>query len=209
MNVFARVHADWVGAEVVPDVDGATHAVLTPAALADHVPGLPAGLTVVVAGDALAPSAGSRARAAGLVVHHYYGAAELSFVAWGRDSSSLRPFPGVAVEIRDGEVWARSPYLAAGFDAGSPGPLRRDAAGWATVGDRGSMEDGVLVLHGRPDAITTGGATVWIAEVETVLRAHARGDVVVLGVPHTRLGRGRRGSADRPRRPREAGGGCS
>ncbi len=180
MNVFARVQAAWAGASVVGDVAEATHAVLTPSALDALLDrAFPPGLAVVVAGAPLGRARADRAEAAGLVVHHYYGAAELSFVAWGRDAASLRPFPGVEVELRDGEVWVRSPYVAEGH---------ADADGWATVGDRGAWEDGVLVLHGRPDAVTTGGATVLVAEVEAVLRAHARGEVVVLGVPHPTLG---------------------
>jgi long-chain acyl-CoA synthetase len=188
MNVFARVHAGWVGATLVGSPSAASHVVVTPSALADLLPTAHAGLVAVVAGDTLSPASTSRAREAGVEVHHYYGAAELSFVAWGRDAASLRPFPGVDVEVRDGEVWVRSPYLCLGYDEATPGPLRRDPAGWATVGDRGELVDGVLDLHGRPDAVTTGGATVCAAEVEAVLRRHARGDVVVVGVPHDRLG---------------------
>ncbi|MGA9747751.1 MAG: o-succinylbenzoate--CoA ligase [Nocardioides sp.] len=179
MNVFARVHAAWAGAEVVSAAEGASHAVLTPASLADLLPSVRPGLTVVVAGDALAPATAERAVAAGLEVHHYYGAAELSFVAWGHDAATLHPFPGVEVDVRDGEVFVRSPYLAEGC---------ADPDGWATVGDRGAWDGSRLVLRGRPDAVTTGGATVRIGEVEAVLRAHAHGEVVVLGVPHPTLG---------------------
>jgi acyl-CoA synthetase (AMP-forming)/AMP-acid ligase II len=85
-------------------------------------------------------------------------------------------------------VWVRSPYLCLGYD-GAAGPLRRDADGWATVGDRGRLEpDGRLVVHGRPDAVTTAGATVRLSEVEAVLRPSARGEVTVLGIPHPALG---------------------
>ncbi len=168
---------------------GATHAVLSPGGLTTLLEdGAPTGLAVVVAGDGLSPRLASRAARAGLVVHHYYGAAELSFVAWGSHRDDLRPFPGAAVSVRDGEVWVRSPYLCLGYD-GADGPLRRDGDGWATVGDRGTLEpDGRLVVHGRPDAVTTGGATVRLSEVEAVLRTVARGEVAVLGVPHPDLG---------------------
>lgn len=188
MAVFARVHAAWVGATVVATVREATHAVLTPAALGDLLPVAPSGLVAIVAGDALAPAAAVRARAAGLTVHHYYGAAELSFVAWGEDSGSLRPFPGVELAVRDGEVWVRSPYLCTRYSAQTDGPLRRTADGWATVGDRGALVDGRLTIHGRPDAVNTGGATIQVSEVEAVLRSHATGEVVVVGAAHERLG---------------------
>jgi acyl-CoA synthetase (AMP-forming)/AMP-acid ligase II len=120
-------------------------------------------------------------------VHHYYGAAELSFVAWGTHAEDLRPFPGVDVDVRDGEIWVRSPYLFSRYD-GPPGALRRDADGFATVGDRGSFDAGLLVVRGRPEGVTTGGTTVLVADVEAALRPHARGDLVVVGVPHAELG---------------------
>ena len=187
MNLFAAVHAAAVGAALVDRPEDATHAHLTPAALARHLSPALSGVDVVVAGDRLSPALHERAVTAGARVHHYYGAAELSFVAWGGHAEDLRPFPGVEVAIRDGVVWARSPYLCTGYD-GPPGPLRRDAEGFATVGDRAALEDGRLVVHGRDDAVTTGGATVATADVELVLRAAATGEVVVVGLPHPELG---------------------
>jgi acyl-CoA synthetase (AMP-forming)/AMP-acid ligase II len=44
------------------------------------------------------------------------------------------------------------------------------------------------VIDGRPEAVTTGGTTVQVADVEAELRGAARGEVVVLAVPHARLG---------------------
>ncbi len=85
------------------------------------------------------------------------------------------------MEVRDGEVWARSPYLCTGY-GGPPGPLRRAGDGWATVGDRGRLEDGRLQVAGRADAVTVAGRTVEPAVVEALLRPAARGDVVVVGV---------------------------
>ena len=109
MNLFAAVHARVVGAEVVDDAALATHACLTPAQLDRRAAELPESATVVVAGAVLTP--GRRA----LRTVHYYGAAELSFVAAGTDGNDLRPFPGVEIEIREGEIWARSPYLCEGY----------------------------------------------------------------------------------------------
>ena len=59
-----------------------------------------------------------------------------------------------------------------------------------------------LVVTGRgDDAVTTGGATVLVADVEDALRPVVAGGLAVLGVPHDTLGHvGRRG-ADRSRRP--------
>jgi acyl-CoA synthetase (AMP-forming)/AMP-acid ligase II len=195
MNLFAAVHAAWLGAVLVDDAGAATHAQLTPTALARCLDdGVPlGGMTLTVAGDRLSPVLHDRAVAAGAVVHHYYGAAELSFVAWGGHAEALHPFPGVQVAVRAREIWVRTPYLCTAYD-GPPGPLRTDADGWATVGDRGTLAgdgpDGPrLVVSGRPDAVTVGGATVVVAEVEARLRDGAvQGEVCVVGVPDTRLG---------------------
>ncbi|SDO55785.1 AMP-binding enzyme [Klenkia soli] len=192
MNLFAAVHARWAGALLVDGPDAATHAVLTPAALSAALDdGVPlAGRQLVVAGDRLGRVLADRAIAAGARVGHYYGAAELSFLAWGTAEDDLRAFPGVELSVRDGVVWARSPYLSAGYAPGQDGPFRTAPDGWATVGDRGTLtEDGVLLVAGRgADAVTTAGATVLVAEVEQALRRAGGGDVVVVGVPHPRLG---------------------
>ncbi|HEY5787001.1 MAG TPA: o-succinylbenzoate--CoA ligase [Microlunatus sp.] len=191
MNAYAICLVDHVGASLVEGPTDATHVFCTPSSLLallddDHGP-----LVVVVAGDRLPPRRASRAAGAGHSVHHYYGAAQLSFVGWGRDADSLRPFPEVDVEVRDGALWVSSPWLCL-REEGDPPVLRtetRDGQLWMSVGDRGSVSaDGRLVVAGRPDAVTTGGATVVLADVEATLRPYARGDVVVVGRPHQRLG---------------------
>lgn len=190
MNLFAAVHARYTGATVVDAPDGATHAHLTPAQLrlALQQPADLAGVHVVVAGDRLPRDVAGRARATGARVSHYYGAAELSFVAWGTDEADLRPFPGVEVQVRDGVLWVRSPYLCQGYDR-DDGPFTLDADGFATVGDRGSLDGGVLTVAGRgAEVVLTGGATVLVADVELGLRRAGVPDVVVVGVPHRRLG---------------------
>lgn len=189
MNLFAAVHARVVGAVLVPGPGDATHLQLTPSALSrllDEGPGL-AGRTVVAAGDRLEPALRARAEQAGLRVAHYYGAAELSFVAWGEDALHLRPFPGVEVDVRDGAIWARSPFLAERTE-GEPGPFRCGPDGFASVGDRGAWREGQLLVSGRDDAVVTGGATVLLADVEAVLRPGLVGQVAVLGLPHPVLG---------------------
>jgi acyl-CoA synthetase (AMP-forming)/AMP-acid ligase II len=187
MNLFAAVHATVVGATVVADPDAATHACLTPALLDRRGADLRDGSTVVVAGAALPRRLHRTVERLRLV--HYYGAAELSFVAAGPHAEDLRPFPGVDVKARNDELWVRSPYLADGYTPDSPaGPLRRTDDGWATVGDRGRLEDGRVVVAGRPDAVTTAGATVVLAEVEAALAPHARGPFAVVGLPHATLG---------------------
>jgi acyl-CoA synthetase (AMP-forming)/AMP-acid ligase II len=190
MNLFAAVHARASGAVLVGSAAEATHTHLTPAALAAA---LDDGVrledrTVVVAGDRLGPALRDRAASVGARVHHYYGAAELSFVAWGAHADDLRPFPEADVTVRDGEIWVRSPFLCSGYD-GPPGPLRRADDGYATVGDLGSLVEGRLRVSGRPDTVTVGGSTVEVGLVEAVLGAAARGEVCVVGMPHETLGR--------------------
>ncbi len=158
-----------------------------------------AGRTAVVAGAALPPSTAARARDRGLRLVAYYGAAELSFVAAGEpgadSEAGLPPFPQVEVDVRDGEVWARSGLLCAGYLPlpgvdGSDGPLRL-VDGWATVGDRGVWtSDGRLRVLGRGEAaVQSGGATVLVADVEAALCSMPGvRDVAVLAVPHPSLG---------------------
>ncbi|MGY1814797.1 AMP-binding protein [Blastococcus sp. SYSU D00820] len=190
MNLFAAVHARSVGAAQVDAPERATHLHLTPAALTGELrTGTDLrGRTVVVAGDRLHRDLAVRAQEAGARVAHYYGAAELSFVAWGTHEEDLRPFPDVAVDIRDGRIWARSPFLSRGYADGE-GPFTVAADGFATVGDRGRLDGGLLTVAGRgTDAVVTGGVTVLADEVERTLRSATGTDVLVVGVPHPRFG---------------------
>lgn len=186
LTLFGAVLARWAGAEVLADPEGATHAHLTPLQLRRALDaGAPVGgMHLTVAGDRLDRDLHDRAVAAGAAVAHYYGAAELSFVAWGGHAGDLRAFPGVEIRTRDGLIWVRSPYLAL-TRAGREAP-----DGFVTVGDRGVLHaDGRLEIAGRgPEAVTVGGATVLVADVEPVLRPGLAGDLIVLGAPHPDLG---------------------
>jgi long-chain acyl-CoA synthetase len=191
MNLFSAVHATHLGATLTVTSGDATHAVLTPASLA----GLLArgadltGRHLLVAGDALPRRLRDQALAAGACqVSHYYGAAELSFVAWGSHVDDLAPFPAVEVEARDGALWVRSPYLCRGYD-GAGGPLVTDTNGFASVGDRGSVENGLVHVRGRGgDTVVTAGATVFTGEVEDALERATGHRPVLVGVPHPDLG---------------------
>lgn len=141
----------------------------------------------LIGGSHLDPAVRQRAAALGIRVTSYYGAAELSFVACDR-GEGLVPFPGVDVEIREGILWVRSPYVALGY-AGAAGPLRREGT-WATVGDRAELVDGRLRLLGRSDdAILSASATIVPEEVEAVLRAiPGVRDALVFGMPREPIG---------------------
>lgn len=191
MNLFAAVHAAAVGATVSTSPAGATHTVLTPAALSRALAQRVAlsAMHVLAAGDRLSQALhDSTLRAGAAQVSHYYGAAELSFVAWGSHAEDLRAFPGVEVDCRDGQVWVRSPYVCLRYD-GPDGPLARDADGFATVGDRGHLDEGRLHVLGRGEtAVVTAGATVLIGDVEAALEQAVRHPLAVLGLPHADLG---------------------
>ena len=188
MNLFGAVHCRWAGATRVDRLAEATHAHLTPTALrhllADGAD--LAGRHLVVAGDRLDTATARQVTAAGGRLSHYYGATELSLIAWGEHAEALRPFPGVEVESREGELWVRSPFVSDGYL--EPEHELRTEQGWITVGDRGEVVDGYVRVHGREGAITTAGATVRVADIEQVLRRLAEGELVVVGLPHPDLG---------------------
>jgi long-chain acyl-CoA synthetase len=202
--LFGALHALWAGAHVVApgrwdpaSMDGLDAVHCVPSMLSDLLD-LPRPPALAVCGGAALPAAlRARARGRGVRVADYYGATELSFVAWGTPDGRLEPFPGVDVEIRAGEIWARSPYLSLGYAAPVDGPLRRDADGFATVGDLGAFDrtpDGstgaTLTVHGRGDGtILCGGTPVLPQDVENVLlEVGSVRDAVVVGTPHARLG---------------------
>ncbi|KGN33296.1 O-succinylbenzoate-CoA ligase [Knoellia sinensis KCTC 19936] len=202
MFAFAHAHAAHVGAGVVAlnhwSLRNAERALRT-CTVAHFTPGMLAGMlerdpgslrTAVCAGAVLPDAVREGAAAAGIQVVDYYGAAELSFVAM-RSSGRMEPFPEVEIDLRDGAVWARSPWLADGYSPGQSGPLLWDADGFASVGDHGRMDDdlGLVVLGRGSDTITTGGATVLCADIEAVLRSlPSVSDAAVVGMPHTQLG---------------------
>lgn len=148
--------------------------------------------SALVGGSHLDPALRERAEEAGIRVSAYYGAAELSFVALDT-GDGLRAFPGVELDVRDGELWVRSPYVALGslHAPGTPagGSLRR-VGEWATVGDRAELSDGRLRLLGRADdAILSASATVVPEEVEAVLRTiPGVRDAVVFALRRERVG---------------------
>ncbi len=194
MNTYAICLADHTGAPLVDDLGSASHAFCTPAVLhrlLDEQAGDDHRVVFVVAGDRLPKGLAEAAEAVGHQVHHYYGAAQLSFVAWGRDAESLTLFPEVRAATIDGELWVTSPWLCLREDSAEPvlRTMERDGELWMSVGDRGSIQpDGRITVSGRADAITTAGVTVVLADVEAALRPYARGEVLVVGRPHPRLG---------------------
>jgi long-chain acyl-CoA synthetase len=90
-------------------------------------------------------------------VREFYGAAETSFItltdAGTPEGSVGRAYPGVKLDIREGEVWVKSPYLFKGY-ASDPGSAQW-ADGWLSVGEMGWIKDGHLFLSGRKGRMVT------------------------------------------------------
>ncbi|WP_438854907.1 class I adenylate-forming enzyme family protein [Agromyces sp. M3QZ16-3] len=197
MHLYAALHALWIGATVTDDPGTATAVHATPTRLARIVSADAAPpRTAIVAGAALPPRLSEQATARGIRLVEYYGAAELSFVLAARHEPSvdagLTPFPGVEVDLRPvdsgHELWARSPYLALDVVGGR---MRRDADGFATVGDlvERAPGGGIRVLGRGDSAIITAGATVIAEDVEAHLAAlPGVRDAAVVGEPHELLG---------------------
>ena len=200
--LYGAAHASWYGLRWVrgrpdaPAVQAATAAHLVPtqliAALASRERGLlPRLRTVVVTGAALAPSLRERAAGQGIRVVEYYGAAELSFVGWRDDDGPFRAFPGAKTRVGgDGRLWVRSPYVARRYLQPQPGASWQESDGWHTVGDLAEPAGEGWRLRGRGDlAVSSGGHTVVVADVESALRQVVGvADVVVVGVRHDELG---------------------
>lgn len=201
LSLYGGFHATSLGAGVItaPVTDGvptsATVTHVVPAVLEQACRAVESGRsalrTVVVAGAALDGGLRERAVAAGLDVVEYYGAAELSFVGWRRGPGPMTDFPGASVQVRDDVLWVRSAYLCTGYlDPEPSGPLRRDDDGWASVDDRAIPVPGGWLVRGRGDAaVSTGGHTVVVEEVETAVGSvPGVTDVAVIGLAHDRLG---------------------
>nr|WP_246318463.1 fatty acid--CoA ligase family protein [Leifsonia psychrotolerans] len=205
LTLFSLAYARAVGAAVrfppghtVSPGDLAHVTVLhgTPNSLQSVVDAIESGVPhrlrlAVIGGATLPPSLRERAESAGLRVVSYYGAAELSFVAFDPDGLGLRAVPGVETRVDDGALWVRSPTIALGYLADALGSLRRDDSGWATVGDLVTLHPhGILRLAGRGDgAILTAAATVIPEDVEAGLRSlPGVADAVVFELPGPRDG---------------------
>lgn len=212
MALYAAAHAESSGLQfAVPhtarlraaDLDGPDLMHGTPWHLREVISLVQAGArctlrAVLIGGDRLDENLAARARQLGLSVVAYAGAAELSFVAIDT-GAGLRSFPGVQLKVDDdGVLWIRteqacSTVIGKGSSLRTAGELELQSGGvypWMSVGDQGSLTDGVLTLHGRSgDAILTAGATVLPSDVEAVLsRLPGVQASLVVGAPDMALG---------------------
>lgn len=150
MNLFSACLCEYLGATWSLEATAATYATLTPSGLAQAIETQPP-MTALVAGDGLSRRLAARASSRGWRVLHYYGAAELSLVAWGEHAEALSPFPGAEITTPGGEIWVRSPWLSLGYLNPADHPAftwgKGDLAGFATVGDRGQLTAPGQVNH--------------------------------------------------------------
>lgn len=190
MNLWAAAIADWTGITWSHRLNERrpTLATMTPSVMARNLDKLPP-TRLLIAGDGLTPKLKQTAVDAGHEVFHYYGAAELSLVAWGTCTTDLEPFTDVEIHIDDEHrIWVRSPGLSQGYADHVPGALRVREDGFATVGDQGELSERCLVIWGRPGSITTGGATIELAPLQAKLADQAGCRVELLGIEHDSLG---------------------
>lgn len=146
---------------------------------------------VLIGGQALPAALRDRACAAGVRIVRTYGATETS----GGCVYDGVPLDAVTVRVRDGEVQLAGPTLADGY-LGDPAlteaafPSDPDGTRWYRTGDAGSIESGVLRVHGRLDnVIVTGGINVSLDRVEQLVRAvPGLHSAVVVGVADARWG---------------------
>ncbi|HEY3365881.1 MAG TPA: class I adenylate-forming enzyme family protein [Symbiobacteriaceae bacterium] len=171
---------------------------------------LPEVRCLISCGEKLRPAvrAALETRFSAARVFEYYGSSEVGFMTllppeWAHEPDSVGlPFPGVDLIVRrsdgaeaaPGEVGilhARSPMAAAGYGDGTELTPIAGADGWIRTGDLARVSAGGLIyLEGRADdAINAGGATVFPADVESVLAAHPGvAEVAVVGRPHPQRG---------------------
>ncbi len=146
---------------------------------------------VVVGGSKL--DEGLRAALAAAEVREFYGAAETSFITLSQAHSAAasvgEAYPCVEIDIRNGEVWVRSPYLFDRYAGQNKGDARWDKD-WLSVGEMGHLVGGSLYLSGRAGRmVTVADQNVFPEEIEAFLRAQPGVDqAAVLPRPDARRG---------------------
>lgn len=117
--------------------------------------------------------------------------------AAGKLRSCGRPYPGIDIEVRDGdgkpvaagevgEIVIRHPIIMKGYWKRAEATAEAIVNDWFHTGDAGYFdEEGFLYIHDRvKDMIVSGGENVYPAEVENAIFGHeAVADVAVIGVP--------------------------
>jgi fatty-acyl-CoA synthase len=135
----------------------------------------------------------------GPVVYSSYGLTETggltaltpTDIAQGVLASVGRPLPSVEVDIRDGEIFVRTPYQMCGyFDEPELTAEVLTPDGWVRTRDLGRLEDGYLSLTGRArEVIIVDALPVYAGPIERLLAAQEDVDqAYVIGAPSDRRG---------------------
>ncbi|WP_162907504.1 class I adenylate-forming enzyme family protein [Allorhizocola rhizosphaerae] len=156
------------------------------------------GLRAVVLGGSPASPALLEAATArlGPIVWQVYGQSEAGAIsmltpddiAAGHAASVGRPVSDVELDIREGEIWVRSPHMMSGYLDETEDVLRD---GWLNTRDRGHVDaDGRLHLTGRSrDVIMVNAEVCYAGAIERVLALHPDvAQAFAVGVPDRRTG---------------------
>ncbi|MGO2025001.1 class I adenylate-forming enzyme family protein [Brevibacterium aurantiacum] len=173
------------------------------------------GLDLVVTGGANLPASIRSALAEVLPdtrLISYYGAAEIGFIGDSRDGDGtwITVYDTIGAEVRgddgqrlpEGEIgtlWINAAACSDGYVTGTTDARLQGPDGWASVGDQGRIENGLLQLAGRAgDLAITGGHKVSLPEVERAFEgfneasgrdgAGRLGEVCAIAVPDDSLG---------------------
>jgi acyl-CoA synthetase (AMP-forming)/AMP-acid ligase II len=145
----------------------------------------------------------------GPILKEYYAGSEaigttvIDSETWLRKPGSVgQPVNNVKLHILDeageelpphevGQIWFEGGPPFAYHNAADKTAAARNARGWQSLGDLGSLdEDGFLFLSDRrADLILSGGVNIYPAEIEAALAQHPGvREVAVVGVPHPDFG---------------------
>ena len=145
---------------------------------------------ILLGGAAVTDALRSRARAHGLKIVRTYGMSETC----GGCVYDGVPLEGVQLTNDEGRLWISGPVLADGY-LGQPDLTREkfpfnSGRRWFRTDDDGTIDGGVLTVHGRVvDVIITGGLKVSAVAVSSVLEGMPGvSEALVLGVPHPEWG---------------------
>lgn len=145
---------------------------------------------ILLGGAAVTDALRSRARAHGLKIVRTYGMSETC----GGCVYDGVPLEGVELTKDNGRLWISGPVLADGY-LGQPDLTREkfpfnSGRRWFRTDDDGTIDDGVLTVHGRvDDVIITGGLKVSAVAVSSVIEGMPGvSEALVLGVPHPEWG---------------------
>lgn len=140
---------------------------------------------VLVGGAALNPHTRSAARELGIRVVTTYGSSETA----GGCVYDGRPLPGAKIRVDHNRIHLGGPMIAQGY-RNMPRHEAFAEPGWFATSDSGELNDGVLTVRGRLDAVIDSGGLKLHPEVleQAILAVPGVTGACVVGVPHPRLG---------------------